>query len=93
MCELCNVQDSEAQQHQDELDHMTSQMDAYTSYAAEWLAENHSDVVAEQLCKFLDGLTSDMGWALPRPEASAAIDAAVLSLRHAMHMAKKSEMD
>jgi hypothetical protein len=91
MCELCNVQNFEAQQHADELDHMSDQMDAYPLYAADWLAEHHTDVVAEQLCRFLDGLTSDMGWALPRPEASAAVDAAVLSLKHAMHMVKKSE--
>jgi hypothetical protein len=92
MCELCNTQDLEAKQHAEELDHMTDQMDAYPLYAADWIAENHTAVVAEQLCKYLDDLTSDMEWALPRPEASAAIDAAVLSLRHAMHMAKKSEL-
>jgi hypothetical protein len=54
---------NEARQHQEELDHMTSQIDAYPQAALDHLTEHHLSEVIRALIKKIDSMTDALDYA------------------------------
>ena len=89
MCELCNTQNLEAQQHAEELDHMTSQIDAYPQAALDHLIEHHLSEVIRALIKEIDSMTEDIGFYVDNKEACDAFDYASAALKHGLEAGGK----
>ena len=80
---------NEARQHQEELDHMTSQIDAYPQQALDHLTKHHLGDVIRALIKEIDSMTEDMGFYFDNKEACDAFDYASAALKHGLKADEK----
>lgn len=80
----------ETQQHQEELDHMTNQMDAYLQVALGHLVEHHLGDVMRALVQEIESMTSDMGYYFDNKEACDAFDVAADALKKGLDAEAKT---
>ena len=71
----------EREQHQEELDHMTNQIDSYPHAAIGHLVEHHLGDVMRALVQEIESMTSDMGYYFDNKQACDAFEVAANALK------------